>query len=81
MPVETFDVTSVSWQLRAAVTSTSPAHPIRLEGEHADAAEKLVRRANRKHQRVKTERPEPAAIPPVVAKLPDPPSPVRTPAS
>lgn len=43
-----------------------------LEGERADAAEKLVRRANRKHQRVKAERPEPATVPAAVAKLPEP---------
>ena len=52
-----------------------------LEGERADAAEKLVRRANRKHHRVKTERPEPAAVPAAVAKLPELSSPVRTPAT
>ncbi|HEY9425797.1 MAG TPA: type I restriction enzyme HsdR N-terminal domain-containing protein [Gemmatimonadaceae bacterium] len=52
-----------------------------LEGERADAADKLVRRANRKHQRVKAERPEPAAVPAAVAKLPEPPSSVRTPAT
>lgn len=50
-----------------------------LEGERADAAEKLVRRASRKHQRVKTERPDPTVIPAEVAKLPGPPSPVHTP--
>lgn len=52
-----------------------------LEGERADAAEKLVRRANREHQRVKIERPGPATVPAAVAKLPEPPSPVRTPAT
>ena len=52
-----------------------------LEGERADAAEKLVRRANRKHQRVKAERPEPVSVAATVAKLPDHRPPVGTLAS
>lgn len=52
-----------------------------LEGERADAAEKLVRRASRKHQRVKTDRSGETVVPASVAKLPSPPLPVRTPAT
>jgi hypothetical protein len=41
-----------------------------LDGERAEAAERLVRRASRKRHRAKPERATPAAVPAAVAKLP-----------
>jgi hypothetical protein len=41
-----------------------------LDGERAEAAEKLVRRASRKRHRAKTERATPTAVPAAVAQLP-----------
>ena len=49
-----------------------------LEGERADAAEKLVRRASRKQQRTKSDSTEPTVVPGAVAKLPSPMTSTRT---
>lgn len=49
-----------------------------LEGERAGAAEKLVRRASRKHQRAKPEPAAPVVVAAAVAKLPSPMTQTRT---